>query len=115
MKKFFAASVLSLFLAYLAGTSCFLHTHIVNGVTIVHSHFYNSPSEDTGERNSHQHSTSELTLIATLSHIESDPPSTLIAPPDILPDQMTIPVPGGTDYSFAGCFLSYSLRGPPLS
>lgn len=46
-----------LFITYMGGISFFTHTHIVNGVTIVHSHPYNSDSD-------HEHSTSEIELIA---------------------------------------------------
>ena len=42
--------------------SLFVHSHVVNGVTIVHSHPFNKDVE-------HTHSTAEFQLIHHLSHV----------------------------------------------
>ena len=52
------------FIAYILNVSLFLHTHIVNGVTIVHSH----PWSDAN----HHHSSAQFQLIHLLSHFDSD-------------------------------------------
>jgi hypothetical protein len=54
--------LLLVFVAYYANVTFFTHSHVVNGTTIVHSHFHNTSHTETGN-----HSTSELTLIAALS------------------------------------------------
>jgi hypothetical protein len=45
---------------------CFYHSHIINGVTIVHSHIHNKAHAQTDA-----HSSSELTLISVLSAFQS--------------------------------------------
>ncbi len=54
-----------LFVAYIGCISLFTHSHVVNGVTIVHSHPFNKDSE-------HQHTSSEFELLHGLSHIAID-------------------------------------------
>jgi hypothetical protein len=44
----------------------FQHSHIINGVTIVHSHFHSNAHTQTGS-----HSVNELTMISTLSDFQS--------------------------------------------
>ena len=61
--------LLFLFVGYYASISLFTHTHIVNGVKIVHSHPYKSSSDD--KKAGHEHTTHELILIQQLSHFVS--------------------------------------------
>lgn len=59
---------LALFLSYYADITFFTHSHIINGVTIVHSHFsYGSSSDNSGNPQRHSHSNLSLTLIAQAS------------------------------------------------
>ncbi len=51
-----------LFILYMAGITLFTHSHVVNGVTIVHSH----PFKKTAN---HSHTTVEFLLIHHLSHL----------------------------------------------
>ena len=51
-----------LFISYMAGITLFTHSHVVNGVTIVHSHPFKKGSE-------HSHTTVEFQLIHLLSHV----------------------------------------------
>jgi hypothetical protein len=44
----------------------FQHSHIINGVTIVHSHFHNDTHTQSGS-----HGVNELTMISTLSDFQS--------------------------------------------
>lgn len=54
-----------LFLTYLVAVTSFTHTHMVNGVTIVHSHPYDKHAK-------HHHTAVEFQLIHLLSIFESD-------------------------------------------
>ena len=55
---------LLLFLAYYASVTLFTHTHIIDGITIVHSHPYKS---GTGKNPvNHQHTTNGFGLIQLL-------------------------------------------------
>ena len=54
-----------LFVSYLASLTFFAHVHVVNGVTIVHSHPFKKGA-------AHQHSTVELIHIHLLSHLMAD-------------------------------------------
>ncbi|MBV3833415.1 hypothetical protein NXX54_20925 [Bacteroides sp. BFG-638] len=51
-----------LFISYMAGITLFTHSHVVNGVTIVHSHPFKKGSE-------HSHTTVEFQLLHFLNHI----------------------------------------------
>ena len=54
-----------LFVSYLVSLTFFAHVHVVNGVTIVHSHPFKKGA-------AHKHSTVELLLIHFLSHLTAD-------------------------------------------
>lgn len=56
--------LLIIFCLYTCSITFFTHSHIVNGVTIVHSHFY--LSDDDGNP-AHEHSGAEIQLIQQLS------------------------------------------------
>lgn len=51
-----------LFVSYMGGITLFTHSHVVNGVTIVHSHPFKKGSE-------HGHTTTEVQLIHLLSQV----------------------------------------------
>ncbi len=51
-----------LFVSYMAGITLFTHSHVVNGVTIVHSHPFKKGA-------GHSHTTNEVQLIHHLSHV----------------------------------------------
>ncbi len=53
-----------LFIYYAASVSLFVHTHVVNGVTIVHSHPYSKNSDGNP---AHAHSGTQIELIHQLS------------------------------------------------
>ncbi|MDD4515550.1 hypothetical protein [Massilibacteroides sp.] len=55
-----------LFILYMGGIISFTHVHIINGVTIVHSHPY-SKNADGSE---HEHTGTELQLLHQLSTIQ---------------------------------------------
>lgn len=111
IKQRIAGVLLLLFSIYYANVCFFTHSHIVGGVTIVHSHFHGSHHHSTDD--SSQHSGSQLTLIAALSQLlfldaEIDAPS-------ISPTYISIPL---TIYHYSpstqmGNHLHPSLRGPP--
>ncbi|MDR0843948.1 MAG: hypothetical protein LBN71_01915 [Tannerella sp.] len=54
--------LLMIFMSYYVNISFFYHYHIINGVTIVHSHIYAGQHSETGT-----HTANELTLISGLS------------------------------------------------
>ena len=69
ISKLYRLLLLVLFLGYYSGITLFPHTHIVNGITIVHSHPFNSGS---GNNSSNlPHSGKELQLIHLLSEFFS--------------------------------------------
>jgi hypothetical protein len=62
-----AGSILMvIFVFYYANICFFYHSHIINGVTIVHSHIHSKAHAQTGT-----HNQSELTLIAALSVLQT--------------------------------------------
>lgn len=54
-----------LFVTYMASITFFAHAHVINGVTIVHSHPFKKAA-------SHHHSTLELQLVHLLSNFSAD-------------------------------------------
>lgn len=57
--------LLALFLCYYGNITFFSHFHVVNGVTIVHSHAFCGHNPDGSAK--HTHTAREITLIAQLS------------------------------------------------
>lgn len=66
-KKIISYFLILLFLGYYINVSLFQHTHIVNGVTVVHSHIFDFTT-DTSDGHNHKHNESELRLIQLLSN-----------------------------------------------
>lgn len=67
--KIRAYLVTGIFIFYLVNIFAFPHTHIINGVTIVHSHIH-SPFHHSNS--SGNHTSAQLTLISHLSHYEAN-------------------------------------------
>ena len=107
---------LALFVSYFADINFFTHNHIINGVTIVHSHFsYNTPdssSPDTPQN--HNHSNNALNLISHAAVWIA----VLLQAPEI---SCTSPI-CNIIYSFEPCqhlakknAETFYLRGPPTN
>ena len=64
IRSYSAFCLLLIFLCYYSSIRFFSHVHIVNGNSIVHSHF--------GGGSDHDHSDSEYTVIDILSQFQSD-------------------------------------------
>lgn len=64
IRELMAMAMLLLFVAYYGNATLFYHTHIINGVTIVHSHMHNNHHHDSSDG---KHSASHITLISTLN------------------------------------------------
>ena len=67
IKKIIASFFVVLFASYYGGATLFSHIHIVNGVTIVHSHFHTESHHNT---KSGGHTAQSVTLIAQISHFD---------------------------------------------
>jgi len=67
IRKITALFLLVLFVVYYGSINLFYHTHIINGVTIVHSHFHAETHHDT---QSGGHTWHSITLIAQISHFD---------------------------------------------
>lgn len=64
IRELTAMALLLLFAVYYGDAALFYHTHIINGVTIVHSHVHNSHHHDSSDG---AHSASQITLISCLN------------------------------------------------
>ncbi len=65
-RRIIAHCLLAIFALYYANITLFYHAHIVNGTTIVHSHFHDKAHTQDGT-----HSAAELTLFSVLSDFQS--------------------------------------------
>lgn len=66
-RKYLRIVLPALFIAYLGCLIAFTHVHIVNGVTIVHSHPYHKTDDG---RPDHEHGYAEFQLLHQLSTIQ---------------------------------------------
>ena len=105
--------LLMLFLGYYSSITFFTHTHIVNGVTIVHSHPYKS-GQKSGTSNS-EHSGKELQIIQLLSDFYTTAVSLSFAVILLRALLYKILVKSTEDGYTGSCgYCTYSLRAPPF-
>ncbi|MDR2968900.1 MAG: hypothetical protein LBV32_04765 [Tannerellaceae bacterium] len=65
-RQIISCILIVIFTLFYANICFFYHSHIINGVTIVHSHIHSKAHAQTGT-----HSVTELTLISTLSSFQT--------------------------------------------
>lgn len=109
---FIQISLLILFVSYTCSITFFSHTHVVNGVTVIHSHSHKKNTKNQHEN--HEHNTSQFEIISFLSHFATsgDLPHLNIEEPSGLWVDAFHPVYRAIFYSseYSGHFF---LRGPP--
>lgn len=110
-----AATLLLLFSVYYAGATLCTHTHVVEGVTIVHSHIYGQNHIDGSTGEDGGHTPTEITLIAALQNFIADTPSLhyTIEQPISYVENHTLPIPPPVFENYST--LVPTLRGPPLT
>lgn len=106
IRKYSAVALLIIFGWYFSGINLFPHVHIVNGNSIVHSHF--------GGTAQHDHSGTDYTVIDMLSSFQTEAADCAC----ISPEPFLFSVDNGlsyydSSYIDAGEHSAYSLRGPP--
>ncbi|MBD8388563.1 hypothetical protein [Dysgonomonas sp. BGC7] len=100
-----------IFIMYASCITFFTHTHIVNGVTIVHSHPY---STDDSGKPSHEHSGAEIQLIHNLSTFFVAGAIVLAILLNLFRKKETILTPKTIAPLFSrGVLSTYRLRPPP--
>ena len=65
--KILSLFFVALFISYFVSTTFYLHTHIIDGATISHSHIHINSHHDTKSGN---HTKQSITLISQISHCE---------------------------------------------
>jgi hypothetical protein len=108
-KQTVALILIMIFAFYYANICSFYHSHIINGVTIVHSHFHNKAHAQTGT-----HSDSELTLISTLSVFHSLQAALCFVGTGIFLLLQVFILPFFEERIISNPAACISLRGPPL-
>lgn len=94
-----------LFIAYLGGITLFTHSHVVNGVIIVHSHPF---------KGAHEHTEAQVETIFFLSSfVASSLPAVLFAAPAFLVLLCVLVVPAVERIKYVKARGSISLRAPP--
>jgi len=113
VKRLFSCFLLTIFLGFYASITLFSHTHIINGVTIVHSHAYKTGKD--GKPISHNHSEKEYSLIQLLSNITTTFATGFVVLGIILLLLYRIIVLNNDDnYLNLSGNCTYSLRAPPV-
>jgi len=111
--KSFRFFLLFLFIGYFGSITLFFHSHIINGVTIVHSHPFNS-DDGTGADNV-PHSEKQLLLIQLLSVFFATVLLVSFAAFILRSLLYKIPIRTTEDKYAASCgYCTYSLRAPPF-
>lgn len=105
-----ASLMLLLFVGYYANVTLFCHTHIVNGVTLVHSHFHSENHHSTDDGG---HTWFEVTLIANLTESFVVIGAGVLALIAILRRAETILHPVQTAFVSQLSYHYFSLRAPP--
>lgn len=97
-----------LFISYLASITLFAHVHVVNGVTIVHSHPFKKGA-------AHEHSTVELLLVHFLSHLITDGAAVAFALSLFIPFLLCLLLPFRQPTHYHSPYHGVvSLRAPPV-
>lgn len=107
LRAYPAAFLLLLFSCYYCGISMFSHAHIMNGSSIVHSHF--------GGGTDHDHDDSQYAVIDILSQFQSEyaSDSFCIDSPFLLFSEICTAYEVSEYLNKAGSV--HSLRGPPVA
>jgi len=111
--KLFRGLLLILFLGYYSSVTFFTHSHIINGVTIVHSHPFNSDKGNNTLPSSH--SEKELVVIQLLSEFFTTVfifSFTILVLRALLYRIPAIPTKNG--YAEPGGYCTSPLRAPPF-
>lgn len=97
-----------LFVSYLASITLFTHVHVVNGVTIVHSHPFKKGT-------AHEHTTVELLLVHFLSHLITDGSAVAFALSLFIPFLLWLLLPFRQSAHYHSPYHGVvSLRAPPV-
>lgn len=102
---------LLLLIMYYANVSLFCHTHIVNGVTLVHSHFHNKQHHDSDDGG---HTVTVITFIAALTESFILTGAGILVLLAILRRAEEILRSGSTIYISKLYYRYFSLRAPPV-
>jgi hypothetical protein len=108
-KQIIALILIAVFAFYYANICSFYHSHIINGVTIVHSHIHNKAHTQTGT-----HSSSELTLISVLSAFHSLQATLCVVCLGIFLLLQVFILPFFEERIISNPVACISLRGPPI-
>ncbi|MDR2140089.1 MAG: hypothetical protein LBP50_11160 [Tannerella sp.] len=104
-----SALLLMFFISHLANTALFVHTHIVDGQYVTHSHPYQGTRDNPG----HGHTPAQFQTIAHLLHSWSFAVSTLVFT-CFLAGKRILRNPAVPCFGNGIRLFSYSLRAPPL-
>lgn len=96
-----------LFISYLASITFFAHIHVVDGMTIVHSHPFKKGA-------AHQHTAVELLLVHFLSHLTTDGAAVVFALCLFIPFLLfLLPLPALRARYYCPYYGVVGLRAPP--
>lgn len=110
--KFFRYFFPIFFLIYLGNITLFTHSHIIDGVTIVHSHPF---KKDNAGHPAHQHTPAQFQLIHQLSSFGSEEISTTYISPAVFLTVLAALVIRFTNPDVRDIFKRIiSLRAPPF-
>lgn len=106
--RIISALLLTLFVGYVANTTLFVHSHIIDGRLITHSHPYRGTADNPG----HGHSQAQSQTIAQLSQLLATAAPTAVTTCSIAGKRIrrNLGLPSLRNNSLS---LPYGLRAPP--
>jgi hypothetical protein len=107
-KRSIASILFVVFTFYYVNICFFSHSHIINGTTVVHSHFHNKTHAQTGT-----HTNSELKLISSLSAFKTLPVDMCAVSLVILLLLQLFILPFFKEQIYSDTTACISLRAPP--
>lgn len=109
--NFITALLLVIISAYYVNSTMFGHCHIINGVTISHSHIHGKHHSELPSGN---HTESEVTLINALALTQIVKTNSIVIEPAPLAVEFTIAIPNSYPISSVDVPLHKSPRAPPV-
>lgn len=110
MRRILSVALLLLFACYYASATLFVHSHLIDGVQVVHSHF--SFGEDSS---THSHTKAEVQLIATLSSFVMVIVAAITLRPTDRKLLCVIVLPESLCKDLSDYHRTISLRAPPVA
>ncbi len=114
MKKGLSVIMLLPLLLLFFNNTAFRHQHVLpDGTAIEHAHYHRSDSDNSHDREDHQHTEKEILLFALISDSPVTVDNVYLLPEANQYETDDLKIPHPQNFSFNNPLFSYLLRAPP--